>query len=239
MEKLNVKEKKNNVSSKPLGTIGLTKPNGDHKRGGRPHTKENRQVANSLMDAVANALRERSHLDLSLREIATEAGTSHTMIRYYFESKDGLLLAMIENISSGILEELKLLRHQIVDLPGSPTRYLVKCLITGIFRHPEIMRVAVTETGRNGSSIGERYLSHTVSRIFANFRLIIRDLMERGTYRQDLDLRYAVYTMTGLVTLGLIRIPTLPSLSLSLDDIQNERWIEFITSMLDSQFLNK
>src|SRR5690606_27013360 len=44
-----------------------------------------------LVDAVTDALLDLGPVDVSLRSLATAAGTSHALLRYHFGTKDALL----------------------------------------------------------------------------------------------------------------------------------------------------
>lgn len=54
----------------------------------------------ALLDRCVEALQRRGFGDLSLREIAAEAGTSHRMLIYHFGSRDGLLAAVVGRIEA-------------------------------------------------------------------------------------------------------------------------------------------
>ena len=49
----------------------------------------------ALLDRCFEVVRRRGFSDLSLREIAAEAGTSHRMLIYHFGSRDGLLADVV------------------------------------------------------------------------------------------------------------------------------------------------
>jgi AcrR family transcriptional regulator len=53
-----------------------------------------------LLDAVIEHFAEKGVADQSLRHIAQAVGTSHRMLLYHFGSKDGLLLAVVQEVES-------------------------------------------------------------------------------------------------------------------------------------------
>jgi AcrR family transcriptional regulator len=66
-----------------------------------------------LLDRCVAALLRRGIGDLSLREIAAEAGSSHRMLIYHFGSRDGLLAAVVGRIEADQ-------RTVLAALPGDP-----------------------------------------------------------------------------------------------------------------------
>jgi AcrR family transcriptional regulator len=68
-----------------------------------------------LLDAVVDHFTEEGLADQSLRRIAEAIGSSHRMLLYHFESKDGLLLAVVREVEARTQERLATLGE---DAPG-------------------------------------------------------------------------------------------------------------------------
>jgi AcrR family transcriptional regulator len=58
-------------------------------------------AADALLDRCLDVLRRTGFSQLSLREIAAEAGTSHRMLIYHFGSREGLLARVVARIEAG------------------------------------------------------------------------------------------------------------------------------------------
>jgi AcrR family transcriptional regulator len=58
-------------------------------------------AADALLDRVLHALWRTGFSQLSLREIAAAAGTSHRMLIYHFGSRDGLLARVVARLEAG------------------------------------------------------------------------------------------------------------------------------------------
>jgi AcrR family transcriptional regulator len=54
-----------------------------------------------LLDAVVSELDAHGLRDRSLRDIAAAVGTSHRMLIHHFESREGLLVAVVETVEAG------------------------------------------------------------------------------------------------------------------------------------------
>jgi AcrR family transcriptional regulator len=206
---------------------------------GRPPAASAVKVPDRLLAALEECLAERSYLDLGLREIAERAGTSHTMIAYYFVDKDGMLIALVERMLNAMIADLRRLRGELRLQPNEPTRQLLQSLADHVSRQPEVVRIAMTEAGRKGSKIGQRIRLRHMPRILVACHAIVRDLIESGVYRPDLERVLAVNALAGLATLGHIALPNLGDLGIEANGFRSERWIEFMTAALESQFMRQ
>lgn len=59
-------------------------------RGSRENSRE------ALLDATSALMRELDTIEIGIVDIAQRAGVNHAMIRYFFGSKEGLLLALLD-----------------------------------------------------------------------------------------------------------------------------------------------
>ena len=67
---------------------------------------------------------------------------------------------------------------------------------------------------------------------------IIRLLIDKGIYSQELDVRYAAFILTTLNTAPVLQAFALRNNGLTLRDMHSDRWLNFVASMLDQQFRN-
>lgn len=58
------------------------------------------EAREALLDRCLKVLQAKGFRDLSLREIAAAAGTSHRMLIYHFGSRDGLLAAVVGRVEA-------------------------------------------------------------------------------------------------------------------------------------------
>lgn len=59
----------------------------------RPARENSRDA---LLDAASSLMREQDTTDIGIVDIAARAGVNHAMIRYFFGSKEGLLMALLD-----------------------------------------------------------------------------------------------------------------------------------------------
>ena len=60
-----------------------------------PYSVPTSQARDRLLEAAVQHALKKGIVDLSLREIALEIGTSHRMLVYHFGSREGLLVAVV------------------------------------------------------------------------------------------------------------------------------------------------
>ena len=71
------------------------------------------EIRLAVTEAAERLFRERSPADVTLREIATEAGVNYSLVYRYFRTKDALIAAVFSPRVKGI-------REQFVDAPEGP-----------------------------------------------------------------------------------------------------------------------
>lgn len=83
---------------------------------------------------------ERGTIELSLNEIAKQAGLNSALISYYFGTKQGMMLALVEDVVGRSLMRL----DELVEMDMSATEKLklhIQAIITIYFRYPFINRL--------------------------------------------------------------------------------------------------
>ncbi len=63
-------------------------------------------TARGILDAARSLLEERGYRGLTFDAIAAESGSNKSMIRYYFGSKDGLIAALVDDLTHDSAVEL-------------------------------------------------------------------------------------------------------------------------------------
>ena len=74
--------------------------------------RENSREA--LLDAASALMRELDTTEIGIVDIAARAGVNHAMIRYFFGSKEGLLMALLDRDVTRRIRQLGRLFHLAV-----------------------------------------------------------------------------------------------------------------------------
>lgn len=202
---------------------------------GRPHGCAERNLSDSLLVAAENQLRDKSHLDLTSREIAEAAGTHAGMVNYYFQGKDGLLLELLKKAAKDVDRHLAAMEADIESKNDDPTERIVRGLIAAYQQKTAVISIFYIELFRVGTPVNTFYSQH---REYNSVRIerMIRKLVSKGIYRPDVDTVAVTWILLSLV-IG----PSMPmcpvQLGGSIGSLSTEVWIESIVCMLRKDLL--
>jgi AcrR family transcriptional regulator len=202
---------------------------------GRPRADVATDVPDRLIRALREALGEKSHHELTLKEIAARADTSQEMIRYYFGSKDGLITAMMLQSSKRIEETLSDLKARLRARPQGATLQIVTTLVRLYMAEMPSTRVSQLEYQKEHSAIKDGYLTARSNIIIGALHDIFVSLIERGVYRQDCDARHLALSMMVVAGHPVQLLRALPSEWLTAEMLESDPWIEHVTALFESQ----
>lgn len=90
-----------------------------------------------LLQTAGNLMTERSAVDISLSDIARHSGLNSSLVKYYFGTKQGMMLALAEDVIGRSLFRM----NELLEMDVSATEKLklhIKAIITIYFRYPFI-----------------------------------------------------------------------------------------------------
>jgi TetR/AcrR family transcriptional regulator len=134
-----------------------------------------------LMAAACRLMSARGTVDISIHEIALEAGMSSALIKYHFGHKDGLLLAILEKVIGDSVQRLQ----QLVGRPLPPAEKLrlhVEGVLNVYWRHPYVNRLMhyLLSTGEEAR---QRVSLNIVKPLLAAQARILREGAASGAFR--------------------------------------------------------
>ncbi|MGB7051896.1 MAG: TetR/AcrR family transcriptional regulator [Acidimicrobiales bacterium] len=137
-----------------------------------------------VVEVARRLFGERGTTDVSMDEIATEAGVARSTVYVYFANREELLRACLDGMHGQLLEAIAVIWEHDID-PVNRLERLVSELLARIDEHPAFFRLALLvqgTAGRGGEAIGSE-----LATISLNIARIIRDLcmegMEAGVFR--------------------------------------------------------
>jgi len=171
------------------------------KNAGRPARNEGEKVKADLMDAARRHFLQREFKAVSVREIAESAGVNGAMVSYYFGSKQGLYLAMVDELLSS-------LEASLAELGGDEALSVTEfsCAYTQVLLENPwwpnfLLREVLMKEGESRNAMVARFAGAFAPRLMASISFKIRD----GQYRDDLD--------PGLTMLSMIALTVFPFLA--------------------------
>jgi TetR/AcrR family fatty acid metabolism transcriptional regulator len=147
-----------------------------------------------IMDTARRLYGERGTTDVSMDEIAAQAGVARSTVYVYFANRDDLIGACVESMYDRMKETIA----EIVADDASPTERL-RALILGVLErvdeNPEFLRLAMATQGTSGAA-GSAAVGGALMMIGLDMIRLLEDLAlagkATGDFRADLDPERAV-----------------------------------------------
>lgn len=128
-------------------------------------------------------MREEDTIDIGILDIAARAKVNHGMIRYYFGSKEGMLLALLERDVTQALRELDSLFRLDVT-PTERMRIHLSGIVDTYYRIPYLNRL-IQAMVRDASEERVRHIAEELLKPIAGAQeRIIRAGIESGEFRK-------------------------------------------------------
>lgn len=175
------------------------RPKRPHKRTKKDSQREATRAR--LLDAARRLFSEHGYEDVSVTEIAREAGVTHGSIAAHFHAKAGLLYAIVAESNEAQIERSR----EAVELDGKTLdrlRRLVEIWAEGDAADPVLLSVmeAYFWQWPPETEVENRA---QLERVFKTPRAIIQKGIEDGELRADLDIDRLIKVLFATYTLGL------------------------------------
>lgn len=194
--------------------------------------KKARNSPEALLDALHFLMVERRSLDVAIADISDRSGLNTGLVRYYFKSKNGMLLALLDRIAGLPIRNL----NALIDAPMSATEKLKRHL-TGLInlnhRYPYMNELVGYLINRTDEEIAKRVYADSVEPLLIAQRAIIQQGIEGGEFR-DVDPTLSYFTLTGACNYAFsashVHRPGFPTEAVN--DETRQRYIEHVLSFI-------
>ncbi len=185
-------------------------------------------------------LAKKPHKDITVREVAARAGVNPAMIYYYFGSKEGLFIALVDFLFSTCETQLRALTTSLPQLDTSPSREFVKLVDECFYRRAPVLRLLTRELTKADSSIQANYYTRLASRITRPAAQFIAEAGRLGYYRTDLNLKYATLQLLLLTVHPIAIEPHMMEAAYGFgkDELFSAEWLSSVEADLDRLFRN-
>lgn len=133
-----------------------------------------------LLQAAAALMSERGSIEVSLSEIAQKSQLNSALVKYYFGSKNGLMMELVKEILGRALIQMDELVEMDLD-PVEKLKLHIKGIITVYFRYPFVNRLihAMFQTPETAKEVAE-----TISKPLAETqRRLLEEAVAQGRIR--------------------------------------------------------
>ena len=183
------------------------------RRVGRPRARAAAaNVRADLLAAAAAAFGARGFDAVSLRDVAKRAGTTAAMVHYYFDDKDGLFAALLEDALASVLARVRsgLAAHAASGAPrDAALGVFFDVAHDALGAAPWVPQLILREVLSEGAPFRERFIQSYAIPMSQLLRGSLRSEVAAGRLRSDLDVDLAFASLLGLGAFPFIAQPVL------------------------------
>ena len=192
---------------------------------GRPisHDKQEQQKS-KLLTVAQKLLAEKPYRSVTIRELAEGAEVNSAMIGYYFKNKEGLFIALLDEMS----EQLFCNMQQILTAEN-PLRSLIEMMTSNFNKNKGFAQLIHDEFMSKESQFGNAFIERFPKRMAK----ILPQLIIENTAISDPDkAKYAAFSLMMLIIAPFIGEPVRKlAWGISDDEIQGPIWAEHIYTL--------
>lgn len=155
-------------------------------------------VKTRIMKAATHLFANKGYASTSVREIVEAAGVTKPTLYYWFDSKEGLFVELVESYLNGLNDMVR----QWASAPGSVRERLlgfVEAYIQGGVSNREVVMLMIAAHAPSDTKQPRIDLLTMHVRRMHLFEALLREGIERGELRSDLDVPYAVRSLAGML----------------------------------------
>jgi len=182
---------------------------------GRPAGREGDKVKADLLQAARQHFLSREFKAVSIRRIAETAGVNGAMVNYYFGSKQGLYMAMVDDLLQSLEQSLQDLgKNTDVSVADFSSSYC-KLLAQNPWWPNFMVREVLFSEGEIREAVIEKFGSVFAPRLLKS----IQEGVANGRYRQDLNPRLTLMSLIAMTVFPFLAKPVMESvLKMSIDE---------------------
>jgi AcrR family transcriptional regulator len=165
---------------------------------GRPRKDIRRHVIRDLMEAAEVVLANKTSYEIKLHEIASVASVSEAMIYYYFGGKDGLMVAIFDELmrEAPYRHSEEIINHCIEERSIRP---LVEELANFYYKRSGLIRMTAVEMTARSSQVKDAYWSRYLDVTPMFVEKLVHMMVEKGIYRDCFDIKFVTSSLFSLI----------------------------------------
>jgi len=201
---------------------------------GRPQDPD-KQLATkqALCQAARELLELKPYRSITIRELAHHAGTQSAMVSYYFGSKEGLFIELLEQSGNRRQQKMMMVAQQVLAQPNQALTLLVDNLIELMASEPWVVKLLQDEILSQESKLRDGFLSAIPQRLKTALSALLGQLQRQGILRADLNLDFTVATLMSNILFPMLTEPLMSHvLGIQRNTLRSEAWKQHLTQVL-------
>ena len=151
------------------------KPKTNQTRGRPADPDKQEEQKRKLVEAAASLLSNQSYRSITIRQLGDTAGVNSAMIRYYFDNKEGLFVALLDQMSSEHFRAMK-------DVMGSeqPIKQFIIAMLAMLNQNGGLARMIHDEIMQSDSPLKQAFLERFPKRMANILPQLIEQQIKAG-----------------------------------------------------------
>jgi len=197
---------------------------------GRPVNPDKQAMQKSKLLASAELLlAEKSYANITIRELAQHSGVNSAMVSYYFTNKEGLFVALLDEMSATHFTVMHAITHSV-----DPIKTFIETILAmlnknhGLARliHHEFLTANSTANSTSNSALSDVFIDR-FPRKMASF--IPKLIKKHTSIKDDRKAKYAAFSLvTMLITPFIHKNIRQQAWQISDEELQSSLWAEHI-----------
>lgn len=185
---------------------------------GRPVDPEKQvEQKENLLDAARALLGEKGYRAITIREIGERAAVNSAMIRYYFENKEGLFIALFDRMATIHFKHIADLSEQ-----KNPLFSVIKGLLQLLNENAGVARLIHDEIFQSDSVLRDAFIERFPKRM-ANF--LPRLIQSQLKIEDPLKAKYIAFNLVSMLVMPFVGAPVRQlAWEISDQEISTEEW---------------
>jgi TetR/AcrR family fatty acid metabolism transcriptional regulator len=151
-----------------------------------------------IIEAALKVFSTKGYAETRMADIAKEANLSYGLIYHYFENKEKLFDAIVENWWKAFYDELEMLKKSTAST-NEKLVDIIKFILNAYTATPSQMSIFVAEVSRGFIYHSNPRGKDKFRKLFALCEDIIREGQTRGALRRDIQSNYLTYVFLGAI----------------------------------------
>ncbi|MFT7185889.1 MAG: AcrR family transcriptional regulator [Pseudohongiellaceae bacterium] len=195
---------------------------------GRPVDPETQlERKNQFINAAYELLHTKSYRNITIREIAELACTKSAMISYYFGGKQELFIALLQREEGRRVQSL-----QAVLTAENPLKKFIMLATKRFSEDVAITRFITDDIIHHDGPLRVQFINMVPKKIAKFLHLLIDQLKLKGILRQDLDSKWAAFSLMNLIVMPFVDAFIRDNVwGISHAEVSSEEWANHIYTL--------
>jgi len=185
-----------------------------------------------ILDAAERLFSARGFSSTTIKQIGHAAGVNSALLYYYFEDKERLYRAVLERLVSQLVRRT-LERLKANASPSDRIRGFIEAQVETFVANPELPRLFMREMLDHHAAHAVEQIQHLAATSFKALCDTIAEGQKQGTFRSDLDPRFAAISTVGQVAYFFLARPAVRILLATGRDIPHQTTLSFARHAAD------